>query len=181
MPAPRAMTRHTLSALKGWPSPHAVDFSAPFDPSVFTQTRPIINAGTVVRLNNNGQYELGVGTQRVMPLFLFTDSSAPDVENPGGNPATDRSAFVGIGPTGKAMALVAVGAYELVSTEFDPAGTYTPNTPLTSPDSGPNAGTLRPGTWYTDMIVGVVSRGIVDNGHGYPAVAFWPCPVFPTQ
>ena len=27
---PRQMTDHTLDGVKGWPSPHAVDFQAPF-------------------------------------------------------------------------------------------------------------------------------------------------------
>jgi len=30
------------------------------------------------------------------------------------------------------------------------------------------------------MIVGFVSRGVVDNGYGQNALAFWPFPVFPT-
>jgi len=180
MTTPRRMTQNTLSALKGWPSPYAVDFAATFDPSVFSPTRPYVSAGTVVRLNANGQYVLGVGRNRVMPLFLFTTSDAPDVSNPGGDVTADKDAFVGIGPTGKAMALVASGAYELVSTEFVTGQNYPPNTPLTSPDTGANAGRLQPGVLYTDMIVGIVSRGIVDNGHGRSAVAFWPFPVFPT-
>jgi hypothetical protein len=29
------------------------------------------------------------------------------------------------------------------------------------------------------MIVGIVSRGVVDNGYGKNALAFWPFPVFP--
>jgi hypothetical protein len=29
------------------------------------------------------------------------------------------------------------------------------------------------------MIVGLVSRGIVDNGYGHSGLAFWPFPVFP--
>ena len=43
-----------------------------------------------------------------------------------------------------------------------------------------DAGKLDVGTLYTDMIVGIVSRGVVDNGYGHDAVAFWPFPVFPT-
>jgi hypothetical protein len=77
------------------------------------------------------------------------------------------------------MALVATGAYELASTAFV-AGTYTPNMPLTSPLApSANAGLLQEGTIGTDMIVGLVSRGVVDNGYGYDAIAFWPCPIFP--
>jgi len=86
---------------------------------------------------------------------------------------------VPVTPTGQALALVAVGAYELVSTAFV-AGSYPPNTPLTANKSGSAApGKLRSGTLYTNMIVGIVSRGVVDNGYGKNALAFWPCPVFP--
>jgi len=169
------MTTKTLNALKGWPNPAALDFHTEFDPSVTVDVPP----GAVVRLNNSGRYVLGVGNNRVMPLFVFAGSKDPDVVNPSGNPATDRGVFVPISPTGQALTLVATGGYELVSTHFVP-GTYTPNTPLTSPATGPDAGKLAPGTMYTNMIVGLVSRGEVDNGYGTRGLAFWPCPVFPT-
>lgn len=175
MAAPRQMTAYTLNALKGWPQPAAVDFHTEFDESVTVEVLP----GSVVHLNSDGKYELGVGTLSVMPLFMFNGSHDPDVLNEGGDPATEKGVFIPINPTGQAMALVAVGAYELVSTAFV-AGTYEPNDPLTSDLSGSNAGKLKVGTLYTDMIVGIVSRGVVDNGYGHDAVAFWPFPVFPT-
>lgn len=172
----RLIAQHTLDALKGWPSPYALDYTTEVDPSVTTEIRP----GSVVRLNSSGRYVLGVGTTRAMPLFMLGSSHDFDVMNYGGNPATDKRNWVAVAPTGQATALPATGAYELVSTEFVTGQTYTPNTPLTSPSSGANAGKLMPGTMYTDMIVGLVSRGIVDNGYGFDAVAFWPHPVFPT-
>ncbi len=174
MAAPIQMTARTLNALKGWPQPAAVDFHTEFDPSVDVVVPP----GSVVHINDDGKYELGVGVQAVMPLFMFNGSNDPDVQNEGGDPATEKGVWVAINPTGQAMALVAVGAYELVSTAFV-AGSYNPNDALTSPDSGGNAGKLQVGTLYTDMIVGIVSRGVVDNGYGNDAVAFWPFPVFP--
>ena len=175
MAAPRQMTANTLNALKGWPQPAAVDFHTEFAASVTDEVLP----GSVVHLNSDGKYELGVGTDPVMPLFMFNGSLDPDVVNEGGDPATEKGVFIAINPTGQAMALVAVGAYELVSTAFV-AGTFNPNDALTSPDSGADAGKLDVGTLYTDMIVGIVSRGVVDNGYGHDAVAFWPFPVFPT-
>ena len=174
MAAPRQMTANTLNALKGWPQPAAVDFHTEFDASVTTEVLP----GSVVHLNDEGKYELGVGTEAVMPLFMFNGSNDPDVVNEGGDPATEKNVWVAINPTGQAMSLVAIGAYELVSTAFV-SGTYNPNDPLTSDLTGDNAGKLDVGTLYTDMIVGFVSRGVVDNGYGHDAVAFWPFPVFP--
>jgi len=174
MAVPRQMTANTLNALKGWPQMAAVDYHTEFAASITSEVLP----GSVVHLDSDGKYALGVGTDPVMPLFMFNGSTDPDVVNEAGDPATEKGVWVPINPTGQAMALVAVGAYELVSTTFVD-GTYNPNDPLTSADSGDDAGKLDVGTLYTDMIVGFVSRGVVDNGYGHDAVAFWPFPVFP--
>ncbi len=178
MAAPRQMTANTLNALKGWPQMNAVDYHAAFDSSVPAGDLPVL-AGAVVSLNSSGNYILGVGTSKVMPMFLFNNSDDPDVSNDGGDASTTRGVWIPISPTGQAMALVATGAYELVSTAYV-AGSYAPNTALTSAKSGSsNPGKLKAGTMGTDMIVGLVSRGVVDNGYGKNAIAFWPCPVFP--
>lgn len=174
MGAPRQMTAYTLNALKGWPQPAAVDYHTEFADDIVDTVLP----GSVVHLDSEGKYALGVGTDAVMPLFMFNGSDDPDVKNEGGDPATEKGVWVAINPTGQAMALVAVGAYELVSTAFV-SGQYDPNDPLTSDKTGADAGKLKVGTLYTDMVVGIVSRGVVDNGYGHDAVAFWPFPVFP--
>lgn len=176
MAAPRQMTANTLNALKGWPQPAAVDFHTEFDG---TLNDTLVLPGSVVHLNDEGKYELGVGTLAVMPLFMFNGSDDPDVKNEGGDPATEKGVWVAINPTGQAMSLVGIGAYELVSTAYVTGDTYNPNDPLTAALTGADAGKLSVGTLYTDMIVGFVSRGVVDNGYGYDAVAFWPHPVFP--
>lgn len=178
MARPRQMTSQTLNALKGWPQPAAVDFHTEFDDDVFNLVSRV-EPGMVLHITSEGKYGLGVGDQAVMPLFAFNASDDSDVTNDGGDPATEKGVWIGISGTGQAMALVAVGAYELTSTAFVD-GTYEPNDPLTADDSGANAGKLAVGTLYTNMIVGFVSRGVVDNGYGHDAVAFWPCPVFPS-
>lgn len=179
MAAPRQMTANTLNALKGWPQMNAVDYHSEIDSSVPAGDLPVL-AGSVVSLNSSGNFILGVGTSAVMPMFLFNNSDDPDVSNDGGDASTDAGVFIPIAPTGQAMALVAVGAYELVSTAYVSAA-YAPNTPLTANKSGSaNPGKLRSATLYTDMVVGFVSRGVVDNGYGKNALAFWPFPVFPT-
>jgi len=180
MDAPRQMTAHTLNALKGWPAPAAVDFHTEFSPTVFQSNgRQPVLAGSVLHLNGSGKYELGVGQEPVMPLFSFNSSDDPDVYNPGGDPAQLRGNWVAIAPTGQSMSLVAIGGYELTSTEFI-RDAYAPNDPLTSPLQGEeDAGRIKKGVLYEDMIVGFVSRGTVDNGYGHAAVAFWPFPVFP--
>lgn len=172
MAAPRQMTAYTLNALKGWPAPAAVDFHTTYDPDVIADDQVVL-AGSVTHLSDAGQYLLGVGSKAVMPLFMFNSSDDPDVINDGGDASTTRGVFVPINPTGQAMSLVAVGAYELVSTAFV-ADTYEPNDHLTSALTGGTAGQLKVGVLWTDTIVGIVSRGVVDNGYGHDALAFWP-------
>jgi hypothetical protein len=168
------MTQYTLNALKGWPSPSAVDFNTTYDPTVVANNAVVL-AGAVTHLSDAGQYLLGVGSKVVMPLFMFNSSDDPDVTNDGGDPSITKGVFVPISPTGQAMSLVGIGAYELVSTAFVAGQSYKPNSPLTStlsPDA--NAGALQIGTIWTNTIVGFVSRGVVDNGYGFDSLAFWP-------
>lgn len=170
--APIQMTALTLNAIKGWPRDMPLDFAAVLDPSIAETLPP----GSAVHLNASGNYIPGV-LAGAMTLFTFQGSQDYDVANYGGNPATDKGVWVGVTPTGVIMALVATGAYELVSTNYNTALSYAPNDHLTSPlatGGGINRGTLTKGTLGTDDICGVVSRGVVDNGYGFDAIAFWP-------
>lgn len=180
MVAPRQMTAHTLEGLKGWPSPHAVDFAAKLDPAV---TIDPVFAGRVVHLNASGNYEMGlpdVSRAGHMPIFLFQNSDDPDVSNPGGNPATDVGVWVAVSPTGKMMGLVGAGAYELQTTEFEPeatAGTYVPGNCLTAVADNATAltgGRITKGVAYDIPLCGTVSRGVARNCHGVLALSFWP-------
>lgn len=183
MAVPRQMTEHALEGLKGWPRPHAVDFHAKFSAAQLAAiSGGVAFAGRVVHLNGSGQYEFGI-TDRSMALFLFQNSDDPDVENPGGDPATVSGAWVPVAPTGQIMALVATGAYELASTEFDTAQTYAPNDTLTAATGTTlaTAGVLtnQSAVPYTNPVCGVVSRGERTNSHGKQELCFWPvyCPV----
>jgi hypothetical protein len=174
------MTAKTLNALKGWPHMNAVDFAAEFDPGVADILDPV-PPGSVVHLNEEGLLELGVGILPVMPLFTFYSSDDPDIKNDGPDPATERDGWVSIQPPhggGNMLCFPAVIAAELVSTAYVD-GEYPPNSFLTSDREGGNAGKLKIGSIYVDMIVGQVSRGITNNGYDYDAVAFWPMPVYP--
>lgn len=171
--APRKMTAHTLEAPKGWPSPHAVDFQAKLSANV---TQDVTYAGRVVHLNASGEYEMGISGSQ-MALFLFQNSDDPDVSNYGGDPSTDVDVWVPIAPTGKIMALVAAGAYELASTEFKSAdeASLVPNRLLKANTSNSTSagGQLEAGA-VTDACCGVVSRGVQTNSHGKKEVFFWP-------
>lgn len=182
MTVPRQMTAHTLEAPKGWPSPHAVDFAAKISANV---TIDPVFAGRCVHLNASGEFEMGVPNtvgSVAMPIFLFQNSDDPDVSNPGGDPATEKGVWVAVAPTGKIMGLVAAGAYELETTEFEPeatAGTYAPGDPLTATADNTNAvtgGRLTRASVTTGSthLVGIVSRGVFENSHMKNALGFWP-------
>lgn len=182
MAAPRQSTAHQLDAIKGWPSPHAVDFHAKLSANV---TIDPVYAGRCAHLNSAGEYEMGVSSAAGnidMPIFLFQNSDDPDVANDGGDAATEAGVWVPTAPTGKIMGLVAAGAYELFSTEFEPeatAGTYAPNDPITA--TADNTTALTGGRLtklnvaaYNDHVVGVVSRALITR-YGKSCLAFWPC------
>jgi len=179
------MTAHRLEAPKGWPSPHAVDYAAVFDPTDLATIQAAgreVWAGRCVHATNTG-YKYGV-TGMQMPMFLFNSSDDPDVSNQGGDPATVAGAWVAVAPTGKMMALPAKGAYELATTEFDTTATYNLNEPLysatgTDADDGKLNDTAGDaGTYPDETIVGIVSRNRTPtspaNSHGVAELFFWP-------
>ncbi len=178
MSRPRSMTAHTLNPLKGWPSPYAVDYTAKFNASQLAAiSGNVAFRGRVVHLDSAGTYRFGVAN-RHLALFLFQNSDDPDVANDGGNPASEADAWVSIQPTGPMMALPAVGAYELQSTEFDTAQTYHYNETLTALTGTTlaTAGVLtnQSAVPYTNNVCGVVSRTPFVNSHGRNVLSFWP-------
>lgn len=167
---PGQMFDHELNPIKGWPSPYAVDFEAEYDAAVVGA-----QAGMVMSLDSDGEMVRGLGgaaTNR-MPIFLFQNQSDFDVRSDKGNVAG------GVG-----SGLVAVGAYELQTTEFV-ADTYLPNDLLTAESVTPadDIGKLKKGTLGTHTIVGIVSRGQTESEHDATVgfLAFWPLylPVYP--
>lgn len=173
MAAPGQMFDHTLDALKGWFAPSALDYVAKLSANVTIDPLP---AGRCVHLNSSGQFETGAQLLQ-MPIFLLQGSADFDVSNPG---STNWQA---IAPVGWMSGLVATGAYELQTTEFDSTQTYAPNDHLNAVVANTTAatgGTLTNqslGTLYgSDMVnrCGVVSRGKSTNAYGKTVVSFWP-------
>ncbi len=186
MTAPRSMMAHTLNPLKGWPHNAALDFSAPLSATALASA-PIFS-GSCVHLTTNtavvGNVEYDLGCPKTsgkwhMPLFLFPNSDDPDVSNDGGIYGTSDDAPEGWAAVKRnnVLALVATGAYELETTEFDDDD-YAAGDALRSGTDGK----LENGVQYTDPIVGIVSRGVKNLGQltttgGAPvrsALAFWP-------
>ena len=83
---PVQMTVHTLDAPKGWPSPHAVDFSAQLSSSV---TLTPVPAGRCVHLENDGtvgQYYWHLGVRG--GLYNSTAAAGSGASNATGTPGT---------------------------------------------------------------------------------------------
>jgi hypothetical protein len=178
---PTQMTDRTLHIAKGLNSIDTLDFTAALSSTISSGSLPV-PAGAVVSLNSSGELILGVGNTKVMPLFMFNSSDDPAASSDGGDPATTVGGWHSFMPPqgGHVRTLPAIGGHELVSTAYVTGQSYPPNTPLTANlAAGANPGMLRPGTMGTNMIVGIVSRGLVNNGYGKTALAFWAVPVFP--
>lgn len=187
MAAPRQMTAHVLEALKGWPNQAAVDFTSKLSPNVTIET---VFAGRCVHLNSAGLFEMGVPTAApnakkiYMPMWLFATSDDPDIKNDGGitgSEADEPNGWIAVAPTGEMTGLVAAGAYELQTTEFEPESSlgsaYAPNDALTATNSNSNAvtgGRMTKGTPYTNPIVGIVSRAVKKNHYRRDVLSFWP-------
>ncbi len=196
MSLPSQMYAHTLNPLKGWPCPTALDFAGALHSAVTIAPLP---AGRCVHVDSvtavaygygpgpttaggTPQFKTGV-TGSQMGIFLFQGSQDFDVSNQPAN-GTD---WYAIAPAGIMSGLVATGAYELETTEFDQSQVYLPNQPLravaadtnATPQTGggclTNQGTFLGNTLASNnAIVGVVSRGVYTNAYGQTALAFWP-------
>lgn len=205
VPAPSQIFSHCLDYLKGWYHPHAVDFVGKIDPATDPTAQPV-SGGRVVHVASNtvgqapnGQsqvlslFQLGaVGTQ--MAIFLIQGQTDYDVSNPGAG-QTDPYGWTPVAPVGFQSGLVACGAYELSTTEYDQTAgvVYNPNDVLHAPTAsqittgtdfsaagklfklknwpGGNAGAITP---YTDAVCAVVSRGAFVNHNRQGTLAFWP-------
>ena len=138
-----------------------------------------ITAGSVVRMTNAYEFGAGVGTDKVMPMFVFSRADEADTSGlVGPSPHDELDVWSGFDIPGDLLALVGNSGYELVSTQYVDAA-YPPNTPLTSAKTTDDRGKLVAGIIGTNMIVGLVSGGITDNGHGFSALAFYTQPIFP--
>jgi hypothetical protein len=182
----RQMTDHTLEAPKGWPRPSAVDFTATINASDLADqiatAKGVVAAGSLVSLNATGEFIMGC-LPTAMPMWLLQNSDDPDVSL--ATPVVNSVAggWVPVAPTGRITALVAIGAYELSTTEFDQTATYAPNHLLMSADN--TAANLASGKIVNggalgnaECIVGVCSQvwttASARNSHNQFELSFWP-------
>lgn len=179
MGALNLMFEHGLDIAKGWFHPAALDYSAKLSANVTFD----VPAGRVAHLNAAGEFEMGVG-ETDMAIFLLQGERDYDVANPG---TTRAGNFMhrAIAPTGVMSGVVATGAYEIESTEFDTTREYLPNDLLTATADNDNlatggvltnagSGTAGDVKQYVDPACGCVSKGAYRNAHGIMVLAFWP-------
>lgn len=213
---------HTLNPLKGWYELSALDADCRLSANVnLNSTGATVHSGSVVHATGKiaqsdpyggtttgpGQLEveMGCGAGHGPPIFLWPGNNEPDIVNPGvptGTPVYGDSTYgppdqVSIFPRagGEAMpGLVGLGAYELETTEFDTAQTYTAGNGLRAVTSNTNANggkitnqgassaaftssttLVIPGAnaATTDTIVGWVSRGTYVNSYRKSVLSFW--------
>lgn len=169
MPIPTTqMFTNRLNPLKGWPSPYALDYVAYPAPGVD------IKPGSCCSLNNQGQLVLGARRHH-MPLFVIQGTQSHDVVR------VHTTVWHTVTPSGKINCLVATGAYELQTTEFDSTQTYNFNDPLRTLADGrlTNQGvvlasqTNTPNTNST-AVVGIVSQPVMRDATGSMVLSFWP-------
>jgi len=162
---------HTLNARKGW----ALGLDLPLEKAlpIASGLSNRVYRGRVVHIDSN-TYKLGVNnansTSRCrIPAFAFANENDPDVNPNLGNISG-----------GVLNALLAIGTFELESTEFDANGTYDCGSYLTSDDGSGSSGTgvIKTGALATDTIVGIISEkgeqanGSFEGEHGQKLIRF---------
>jgi hypothetical protein len=163
MAKPGQMYDHELNPTKGWPSPYAVDKHGEL-----ASVEVVAYRGMVLSLDANAKLQVGLACG-AMPIFALNNSTDFDVVGDDGN-------LVGGGGSVPMMSgLVAVGGYEVESTEFNADETYAPNQTLTAGAPGDaDAGVIKPGVAYEDTICGVTSDGVLSNDFAKQVLRFWP-------
>jgi hypothetical protein len=162
------MTNDFLGFVKGHTLPTQLDFTTQYDTGV------VAGRGYCLHVDaTSKKFKLGVGNKRTMPMFAINGSADRDVINDGGDLSADKGAYAPIVPIGNASAIVATMGIELATPAYDITATYAINDHLTSPLTTALAGKLVVATVGTNTVVGVVSRGVIDNGFGYNFLTFW--------
>jgi hypothetical protein len=154
------MYDHELGAVKGWPSPYAVDKRVQAGSGVTG-----IVPGMCLKLDPTTGLASRGTVNGAMGLFVWQGQDHFDVNGDVGN-------IIG----GNMNCLVATGAYELETTEFTGVG-FNPNVPLTAVNAGgATQGKLQATTIGGGLnIVGVVSEaGPLTNEFAKTVIRFWP-------
>ena len=139
--------------------------------------------GSVVSLNEAGKFVLGCpkGSGNVYPMPMFSRKNAYDTDvTTGAVGAHTGETLVREIVGGMIPAYVATGGFELESSEYDAAGTYTVNTALKAAANGKVTPAGSQTIYGTETIVGIVSKtpyrskaSFNVNGTGDNRICFW--------
>jgi len=168
----KEMYLHELNPVKGWWDEHALDKAA----VVVLGQDEVVQKGQVMTLAATRKFQLGLACN-AMPVFAFNTSTDQDAVMEAGSmvgPSNGGAAYDD--DVASMTGLVAIGGYELESTEFDDAETASlvPNAFLTAGLPGAaDAGVLKLGTPFTDTICGVCSDGYLVNEAKVGVIRFW--------
>lgn len=191
MAVPRQRTDTILEIVRGWDYIKHLQIIGKLDATVVGGgvTGTPVGAGTCMHLSDVGVFKLGTpvraanATLIYMPIFLYTNSDDFVAGIEGGITGASNDAIGGFAnaiPNGNLTGIPGCAGVELESTNFA-AGSYPPNTSLMSdPGVGSAAthGQLKAGIPYTNDIVGIVSRGLVqpvaEGVRMKQRLAFWP-------
>jgi hypothetical protein len=215
MPSPNQMITNELNPVKGWPSPYAVDKTLAVNIGATSTATQLtladaktyfVSGRVATQLSTNGKLVLGVQDHAAgicpMPLFIFPNARDFDVLGDDGNMVGMNTqgvnfAYTGGGnspftPAPLVTGLVAVGSYELETTEWQAAdvANLVPGRLLTaSAQDATNATTLgnsgrllsftaTPGV--AKVVCGVVSDGLINSEfvnaptNAQKRLRFWP-------
>lgn len=176
--SPDLMFEHGIDAKKGWFDMASLDYAAKLAPAVTFD----VPRGRVVHVNADNEFEMGAHVT-APAIFLLNGELDFDVSNPG---TTAGGLFMhrAIAPTGTMSGLVALGGYEIDSTEVDASQDYAPGELLTAGNSNTVLATggvlTNVGTGagsrvqqYVDPVVGIVSSGKHTNHNSVTTLSFW--------
>lgn len=166
MTTPAQNYDHIVKIVSGPLEPHTLQYGAAF------KSGEEFVAGALVSMHTDGTLQAGC-SDTAMPMWAINGVADLDV-------ASEGVAYAGGNGIsgGDVNAYVAVGGYELFTTEYDAAtgNTYTPNLYLT-PATGSDEGLVtlaNMSAYSTQLVCGVVSRGVVTEKYSTNVLYFWP-------
>jgi hypothetical protein len=174
------MVAKTLNVVKGWPSGIPLDWAADFDAAVTVDPVP---PGRIVRLNDDGKFELGLPDtigKAHYPMILRAYSDQPSSQNDGGDPETEVGVWVSGLPrrTPRVTAFPCNGSMIVEIQDFDTGPTYAAGDALTAVADNTNATTggrvtrATNGLAYTKPTCGVVVKPVGTNHNQRSTLTF---------
>ena len=157
---------HKVRIASGPVEPHTLQLGA------VVAAAATFKAGSIVSRNSDGEIIAGCANDK-MPLFAINGALDLDVVSEG----SDYAGGQGVSG-GNVNTYVAVGGYELFTSEYDTAtdNDYTFDAKLIACTATANVGKVKiaPFDYSNYLVCGVVSRGVDPDQYGKNVLYFWP-------